>query len=100
LKKNNDANQVRIQQAARLAARGKHGALFNLLFPICLVLGFSMLYIVPLVVAEWLEPSQLSSMIKVYLRWGLPVPAILTLVVYFWARKRLLAPFLDDDLGK
>lgn len=96
----NSREQTSLQQALRLASRGPGSTLLHLLFPICLVLGFSSTYLIPLFIAYWLEPLRLTEMIQAYLRWGLPVPAITSLVAYYWARKRLLAPYLKEVMRK
>jgi hypothetical protein len=85
-----------LQQACRLAARGRHGTLFNLLIPICIIASFSSLYFLPMLVAWHWDSSWFARLLRSYLEWSLPVLIVVNLLSYHWARNRMLAPYLKQ----
>tara|TARA_Y100000592_G_C5415494_1_gene290371 strand:+ start:531 stop:872 length:342 start_codon:yes stop_codon:yes gene_type:complete len=90
------------QAAARQASRGPHATLLHLLVPICIFGSFSLLYVLPMLVAGFWSPSRLSTLLHGYLNWSLPLVIVVNLASYHWARRRLLAPYLrvGDDYSK
>jgi|GEM_PF-1952661 hypothetical protein len=85
-----------LQQACRLAARGRHSTLFNLLIPICIVASFSSLYFLPMLVVWHWASSGFAPLLLAYLKWSLPVLIVANLLSYHWARNRMLAPYLKQ----
>ena len=90
----------RNQQALRLASQGKHAAWLHLLFPLTVLFSCSALYVIPSLIGLWFDPSRLTSIIQVYLTWDLPLLIVVNLLTFHWARKRVLAPYLDELLSK
>jgi len=64
------------------------------------LLSFSTLYVAPLLIGTWFDPSRLTSIIQVYLTWNLLLLIVVNLLTFHWARKRVLAPYLDELLSK
>lgn len=79
-----------------MAAMGEHRMLFNLLFPISLIASFTLLYLVPLLAIQYMEPSALADCIKIYLDWSVLVVVISTLISYSKARRHMLLPYLNQ----
>lgn len=90
------SNKIRIQQASRMASRGRHGTLFHLLFPIVMSLSFVIFYLIPLVATRYVESPGLTEFIEIYLRWSVLIVAAATLMSYHKARRRMLRPYLKQ----
>jgi len=83
------------QRALRLASRGRHAVWLHLLFPLTLFFGFSLFFLLPLIVANLVSPP-VSTIIHTYLAWCVPVMIAANLFIYYRVRKRLLAPYLEQ----
>ena len=90
------STKLRLQQASRMAATGERRTLFNLLFPISLIISFTLLYLAPLLAIQYMESSALVDFIKTYLDWSVLVVVIATLISYNKARRHMLLPYLKQ----
>lgn len=88
------SKKIKLQEASRMASRGPQSTLFHLLFPILMILSFTLFYLVPLVVARYLEPSGLAELVSLYLKWSALVVVAATLISYHKARQLMLRPYL------
>lgn len=88
--------QVNVQRAIRLISRGPQSTLFHLLFPLSLLLSFTVFYLIPLLASRWLEPSDATVAINTYLVWSVPIIIVATLAIYGATRRRMLAPYLKQ----
>lgn len=90
------AKKLQLQEASRMASRGPRSTFFHLLFPITLVLSFTLFYLIPLYVVSYLEPSGVTDFIRTYLKGSVLVVGAATLIIYHKARLRILAPYVNQ----
>lgn len=86
-----------------MAATGEHRTLFNLLFPISLIVSFTLLYLVPLLTIQYMGSSALAEVIRTYLGWSGLAVVTATLISYHKARRHMIEPYLkqmDDQASE
>jgi hypothetical protein len=90
---NHSEEKLLEQKASQLASRGRGSLVFNLLFPLTLILVFSALYMLPLGLYK-ISPEPYTTWLYHYLKWSSPLLAMSIYIVYSRWRARKLAPFI------
>jgi hypothetical protein len=90
-----ERDDLNLQEAARLASRGPRSTLFHLLAPLCILGSFTLFYLLPSLAIWYWGSLTISTVFVVYFKWSAPVLALICITSYRWARRRLMAPYLN-----